>query len=72
MQIIKSFIELWFGSQLHKSELLPHCNMRRKLTPEECQIIRNIVEDNENSIYEQYSGRGMYGDACFGIDIDRY
>jgi hypothetical protein len=46
--------------------------MRRKLTPEECQIIRNIVEYNECSIYEQYSGRGMYGDTCFGIDVDRY
>lgn len=46
--------------------------MRRKLTPEECQIIRNIAEDNECSIYEQYSGRGMYGDTCFGIDVDRH
>ena len=28
------------------------------------------VDDAESALHEGYSGRGMYGDECFGIVVD--
>lgn len=33
-------------------------------------IIRKIAEDGFGKIYEDYSGRGMYGKTCIGIYTD--
>lgn len=46
--------------------------MKHQLTKALAELIRHIVEDEECSIYEQYSGRGMYGANCFGITIPRH
>lgn len=42
-----------------------------KLTAEESAIIRNTIEQFDCKVYEQYSGRGMYGRQCFGITVPR-
>ena len=47
------------------------------LSPEQAQDIRNIVENVLGcEVYEQYSGRCMFGARCFGIvyppDIDLF
>jgi hypothetical protein len=41
-----------------------------KLTSEQCELIRDFVENNGDSIRKQYSGRSMYGKYCFGIVCD--
>lgn len=46
--------------------------MAKQLSPTLAQIIRDKVEGEDCSIYEQYSGRGMYGAECFGIVINRH
>jgi len=38
-----------------------------KLTQEQQDIITEFAEDNDIKVYEQYSGRGMYGSKCFGL-----
>lgn len=30
----------------------------------------NMGQDPEEAIYEDYSGRGMYGDTCFGFTLE--
>lgn len=46
--------------------------MAKQLSPTLAQIIRDKVEGEDCSIYEQYSGRGMYGAQCFGITVNRH
>lgn len=46
--------------------------MKATLSPEEATAIRDLVEEHDCSIYEQYSGRFMYGAQCFGITISRH
>ena len=41
--------------------------MRRKLTSKEAQAIQSACDDLDFRVYEQYSGRAMYGKNCFGI-----
>lgn len=46
--------------------------MAKQLSPTLAQIIRDKVEGEDCSIYEQYSGRGMYKAQCFGIVVNRH
>ena len=48
----------------------------KTLTTRQREIIQNFVddqgEDDEVSVYENYSGRGMFGKNCFGFSLGRY
>ena len=46
--------------------------MKNELSKELAKLIREKVEESDNRIYEQYSGRGMYGQNCFGLTINRH
>lgn len=46
--------------------------MKNTISKELATIIRTAVEDEECRIYEQYSGRGMYGRNCFGVTVPRF
>lgn len=46
--------------------------MKNTISNELAAIIREAAENEDCSIYEQYSGRGMYGSNCFGITIPRF
>jgi len=46
--------------------------MKHQLSSKLASLIREKTEEEGNSIYEQYSGRGMYGAKCFGITISRH
>ena len=43
-----------------------------KLTIEELELIQECAESNgdELSVYEDYSGRGMYGDTTTGLVVN--
>lgn len=34
------------------------------------EVIRQVAEAVGGEVYEQYSGRGMYGESCVGIDCE--
>lgn len=36
------------------------------------QILRDIANQVGGSLYEGYSGRGMYGKTCYGITCESY
>ena len=38
-----------------------------KLTPKQAEAIREACENLDFTVYEQYSGRYMYGKNCFGF-----
>lgn len=40
------------------------------LTPDQFNEFSNLAWDIGGEIYENYSGRGMYGKACMGITVD--
>lgn len=46
--------------------------MNSTLSLDLAEQIRDAVENAGASIYEDYSGRGMYSRKCFGITIDRH
>ena len=39
-------------------------------TKEKIEIIRDVAAAIGGAVEEEYSGRGMYGKTCFGIDCD--
>ena len=41
-----------------------------KLTFEQCSTIQMFAEDRDMDVRTNYSGRGMYGSACFGLVVD--
>lgn len=41
--------------------------MEIKLTKAQCEIIEQVCGEREIQIHTNYSGRGMFGDKCFGI-----
>lgn len=45
---------------------------RFELTTEEYRMLQEIVEGSfvDGSLRASYSGRGMYGDGCFGVICD--
>ena len=46
--------------------------MKNTISKELAAIIREAAENEDCQIYEQYSGRGMYGSKCFGITVPQY
>lgn len=46
--------------------------MKSTISNELAAIIREAAENEDCSIYEQYSGRCMYGANCFGITIPQF
>lgn len=38
-----------------------------QLDPDQQSLIQEALDNLEFTVYEQYSGRGMYGSKCFGF-----
>jgi len=41
-----------------------------KTTKEKIEIIREVADEIGGEVRDDYSGRGMYGANCYGIDCD--
>lgn len=40
------------------------------LTPDQFKDFETLVYDIDGEIYEDYSGRGMFGKSCLGITVE--